>query len=79
MTTAMLVKGHLISPTRVELEEPVNCAGAEVEVLVRARTEGTEGAEASWEAYLAGLPTGTRTAGSIRSQIEDERDSWGTR
>ncbi|GEM_PF-4169890 len=76
MTTAMLVKGHLISPTHVELEEPVNCAGMEVEVLVRARTEGTEG---SWEAYLAGLPTGTRTAGNIRSQIEQERDSWGTR
>ncbi len=76
MTTAMLVKGHLISPTQVELEEPVNCAGAEVEVLVRARREGVEG---TWEAYLAGLPMGTRTAGSIRSQIEHERDSWGTR
>jgi hypothetical protein len=76
MTTAMLVKGHLISPTQVELEEPVNCAGAEVEVVVRARGEGAEG---TWEAYLAGLPTGTRTAGSIRSQIEQERDAWGTR
>lgn len=76
MTTAMLIKGHLIGPTRVELDEPIDCATAEVEVLVRPPAQPALDEE-PWSAYLAGLPIGVRSTADINSQIAQERDSWG--
>jgi hypothetical protein len=76
MVRAVVVKGHLVGPSSVELEEPVVVAeGRDVEVIVRV-PEPTHGAEDSLATFLRSLPPGTRSKADIDQQLRDERDSW---
>jgi hypothetical protein len=75
MVRAVVVKGHLVGPRRVELEEPVDGEGREVEVIVRV-PESAGVAKESLSAFLRSLPPGTRSKEDIDQQIRDERDSW---
>ena len=75
MTQAILVKGHLIGPRQVELDEPVPVGSTDVEVLVRAGAPMS--AEVSWAEYLRRLPPGRLTPATIDAHLKAERDSWG--
>lgn len=75
MIRSVVVKGHLVGPSRVELDEPVDAEGSEVEVIVCLR-EAARGGKGSLAAFLRSLPPGTRSKADIDQQIRNERDSW---
>jgi hypothetical protein len=81
MERSLIVKGRLIGPRSVELDEPVVGMTAEVEVLVRPISHaGTAaGLDESVSDFLQGLPDGTRSKEDIDQQIQGERDTWGPR
>lgn len=79
MQNAVVVKGRLIGPKSVELDEPVAGANTDVEVLIRLAPEGRpNGAEAIAD-FLDRLPAGTRSKEDIDEQLRAERASWGDR
>ena len=79
MQKAIAVKGRLINPRTVELDEPVSEFTGNVEVVLRAVTgDETSKSETVFE-FLRRLPRGTRTKEDIDQQIGEERDSWGSR
>jgi hypothetical protein len=79
MQRSLIVKGRLVGPKSVELDEPVAGMTSEVEVLMRLATDGPEAAGETLSQFLSGLPAGTRSKEEIDKQIHDERDAWGTR
>jgi hypothetical protein len=79
MQRTIAVKGRLINPRTVELDEPVSELTGDVEVVLRAVTgDSTFQGETIFE-FLRRFPVGTRTKEDIDRQIGEERDSWGTR
>ena len=61
MKRTIAVKGHLINPRTVELDEPVSELTGDVEVVLRAVTrDSTFQGETIFE-FLRRLPVGTRT------------------
>jgi hypothetical protein len=79
MQSPIVVKGRLINPRMVELDEPVSELTGDVEVVLRAVAgdQAVKG-ETVFE-FLRRLPVGMRTKEDIDQQIGEERDSWGTR
>jgi hypothetical protein len=79
MQSPIVVKGRLINPRTVELDEPVSELTGDVEVVLRA-VAGDQAAkgETVFE-FLRRLPVGARTKEDIDRQIREERDSWETR
>jgi hypothetical protein len=70
------IKGRLVGPRNVELDEPVLDTAADVEVIVR--TDRHKAGE-SLSDFLRHLPPGKRSREDIDSQIREERDSWSER
>jgi hypothetical protein len=82
MQRSLIVKGRLIGPRSVELDEPVVGMTPEVEVLIRPAAVAADGAERAGTSiveFLMGLPAGTRSKEDIDQQLQAERDSWGAR
>jgi hypothetical protein len=82
MQRAIIVRGRLSGPRRIDLDEAVDEVTGEVEVVVRPiePIEPKEGKPAQdvFE-FLRSLPPGTRSKEDIDRQIAEERDSWGDR
>ena len=74
MVRAVVVKGHLVGPSTVQLDEPVHESASEVEVILRVPAEGRS--QGSLAAFLRDLPAGGRTKEDIDRQIREERESW---
>ena len=72
MSRTVVIKGPVVGPSTVELEEPLPDRTEEVEVV--ARVADRPGGKLS--DYLRGLPPGTRSKEDIDRQIREERDSW---
>ena len=72
MSRTVIIKGRVVGPSTVELDEPLPDRTREVEVV--ARVGDKQPGELS--DYLRGLPPGTRTKEDIDRQIREERDSW---
>jgi len=79
MQHAIVVKGRLISPTRIELEEPVSGVGGNVEVFLRTVSARTPEQEEGILDFLRGLQPGTRSKADVDRQIQEERESGGER
>jgi hypothetical protein len=79
MRRAIVVKGRVVGPTTVELLEEGPPAGTEVEVVVPAEDETAADGQESIVDYLRRLPPGTRTKAEIDRQLQEERESWGSR
>jgi hypothetical protein len=78
MVRAVVVKGHLVDPRRVELEEPVDVETREVEIIVRVAEPARNTSDSdSVAAFLRSLPPGTRSTADIDQQVREERESWG--
>lgn len=75
----IVVEGRLISPTQIELSEPVNVADETVEVEIRPRPQARHEAVIALLQRMASHPAGNRTKEEIDQQIHEERDSWGSR
>jgi hypothetical protein len=78
MQRAIIVRGRLSGPRRIELDEPVDQVTGEVEVFVRPVQAETVPKRDIFD-VLQSLPPGTRTKEDIDRQIAEERDSWGDR
>jgi hypothetical protein len=78
MQRAIAVRGRLINPSTIELDEPVSEFTGDVEVVLRGIAgDETARGETIFE-FLRRLPGGTRTKDDIDDQLGGERDSWGT-
>jgi hypothetical protein len=79
MRRAIVVRGRLINPSTVELDEPVSALTGDIEVVLRDVAEDQTAKGEIIFAFLRRLPVGMRTKEDIDWQIREERDSWGTR
>ena len=77
MARVIHVKGRLTGPKHVELMEPVSDVAEDVEVILQIRSNGEQSQSIS--EFLRNLPPGTRSKEEIDRQIEEERESWGTK
>jgi hypothetical protein len=72
MSRTVVIKGRVVGPSTVELDQPLPERTREVEVVARVadKTNGT------LSDYLRSLPPGTRSKEDIDRQIREERDAW---
>ena len=77
MSRVRAIRGRLVSPQTVELDEPVRSASSEVEVLVEIEEAKPSASISNLADFLESLPPGTRSKEDIDRQIQEERDSWG--
>jgi hypothetical protein len=75
MVRAWVVKGHLVGPSTVQLDEPLTAHTGEVEVILRL-VEAPPRRDAGLATFLRSLPPGTRSKADIDRQIQEERESW---
>jgi hypothetical protein len=76
MGESITVRGKLSDSRHIELAEPVEGVGEEVEVVIRPLPAPR--AMDVFE-FIASLPPGKRTKEDIDRQVREERDSWGDR
>lgn len=79
MERAIIVRGRLSGPRRIDLDEPLDEVSGEVEVVVRAVEAKPAAPQRDIFDVIRSLPTGTRTKEDIDRQIAEERASWGDR
>ena len=77
MERGLTVRGRLHG-RQIDLDETVDAADGEVEVIVRPVETPATPPQDVFE-FIRSLPLGTRTKEDIDQQIADERDSWGER
>jgi hypothetical protein len=79
MEKAIIVRGKMAGPLRVELEEPVQDLHGDVEVVLRSVEASPRVTPRDVFDLIASLPAGARSKEEIDQQIADERESWGDR
>jgi len=77
MPSTKVIKGRLIDPNTVALDEPVRGVATEVQVVVRSEPDPSNMQYDNIDDFLKSIPEGTRTREDIDRQIADERASWG--
>ncbi len=77
MQNAIVVKGRLVGPQNVELDEPLTGAKGDVEVIVRMGADsGLHQIESVFD-FLRRLPPGTQGREEIDRRLREERAAWG--
>ena len=76
MQRAIIVRGRLSGPRRIDLDESVDDITGEVEVVVRPIERVEAKPQQDIFAFLRSLPPGARSKENIDRQIAEERDSW---
>jgi len=71
MSRTVVIKGRVVGPSTMELEQPLPERTQEVEVVIRVADR--PGGKLS--DYLCSLPPGTRSKEDIDRQIHEERES----
>ncbi len=79
MNSPMIVKGRLITPTTVELDEPVTGSDTDVEVILRPHSSNGTSGDGPISEFLRNLPDGTRGKQDIDVQVQSERVAWNER
>ena len=74
---AIIVRGRLSGPRRIDLDESVDEVTGEVEVVVRPIERVEAKPQQDIFEFLRSLPPGARSEDDIDRQIAEERDSWG--
>lgn len=77
MQNAIVIKGRLVGPKNVELDEPVTSAKKDVEVIVRMDADGDSHQAENVFDFLRRLPGGMRGREEIDRQLREEREAWG--
>jgi hypothetical protein len=72
----IVVEGRFVSPTQIELAQPVVVADADVEVEIRPRAAARREALIELLQRMAARPSRGRSKEDIDRQIEEERASW---
>lgn len=76
MPRTVVVRGRVVGPSTVQLEEPLPEQASEVEVRAELPDEAGDTRRGRLSDYLRSLPPGTRTKEDIDQQVREERDSW---
>jgi hypothetical protein len=76
---AIVVKGRVVGPTTVELDEPVAGVVGEVDVVLRILDAGNAATDETVSDFLRRLPPGTRSKEEIDQQVRAEREAWNDR
>lgn len=76
MQRAIIVRGRLSGPRRIDLDEAVDEEMGEVEVVVRAIEPSPARERRKLLDVIRALPLGTRTKEDIDRQLGEERSSW---
>jgi hypothetical protein len=79
MERTIVIKGRIVGPTTIELDEPVSDLTASVEVILRPVAEPHDAKEEDVFHFLRHLSPGTRAKEDIDRQITEERASWESR
>jgi hypothetical protein len=79
MERAIIVRGRLTGPKRIDLDEPLEGVSGEVEVVVRAVEAKAATPRRDIFDVIRSLPPGTRSKEDIDRQVAEERESWGDR
>ncbi len=72
MSRTVVIKGRVVGPNTVELDEPLPERTREVRVLASVGDK----LPGKLSDYLRSLPPGTRSKEDIDRQIHEERNSW---
>jgi hypothetical protein len=72
----IVVEGRLVTPTHIELAEPVEVTNPAVEVEIRPRAAHQQHTLLEYLQRLAASPARGRTYEDIMSQVAEERNSW---
>ena len=75
MAHSVVVRGHVVGSTTVQVDEPIPADTVDVEVILHLRDNAPED-RMSVSQYIRSLPPGTRTKEDIDRQIREERNSW---
>jgi hypothetical protein len=76
MERALIVRGRMTDPKRIDLDEPLDDLEGEVEVTVRStQRQGVQAKESVFD-LIKRLPGGNRTKEEIDRQIEEDRKGW---
>jgi len=73
MSRTVVIKGRIVGPSTVVLDEPLPANTAAVEVVARVR-DVEQPVPGRLSDYLRSLPPGTRTKEDIDQQLREERD-----
>jgi hypothetical protein len=76
MQRAIIVRGRLSGPRRIDLDEAVEGVSGEVEVVVRAVEAKAIVARPKLLDVIRALPPGARSKEDIDQQVAEERASW---
>lgn len=74
--SSIVVEGRLVTPTRIELAEPVEVTNPAVEVEIRPRAPHPQHTLVEYLQRLASRPARGRTYEDIMRQVAEERNSW---
>ncbi len=75
MSRTVVIRGHVVGATTVELEEPAPPATTDVQVILRVADDEL-GRPDRVSDFLSSLPPGTRSKEDIDHQIDEDRGSW---
>ncbi|MBI5526649.1 MAG: hypothetical protein HY897_09985 [Deltaproteobacteria bacterium] len=75
MEKAVVVRGKMSGPRRVELDEPVDELDGPVEVVLRPSAGSSSNHRDVFD-LIASMPPGGRTKEDIDRQIADDRSEW---
>jgi hypothetical protein len=73
---SVTIRGGLSDRRHIELAEPIEAVGEEVEVIIRPLPAHPA---KDVFGFIASLPPASRSKADIDRQIHEERDSWGDR
>lgn len=79
MERAIIVRGRISGPRRIDLEEPLDEVTGDVELVVRSLEPVREPPAQDVFDFVRALPPGTRTKEDIDRQVAEEHDAWGDR
>ena len=79
MERIITVRGKILDPRRIELDEPLADMHGDVEVVVKPAEAPSDTSSIDVFDFISGLPPGKRSKSDIDGQMEEEREAWGER
>lgn len=72
----IVVEGRLVSPTQIELNNPVVVTDPAIIIEIRPRQTSRHEAVLALLEHMGSMPPGTRSKEDIDRQIEEDRAGW---
>jgi hypothetical protein len=79
MERIVTVRGKILDPRRIELDEPLADLRGDVEVVVKPAEVSSDVSSVDVFELISRLPPGRRSKSDIDRQMGEEREAWGER